>query len=253
MLARARSEAVGLQQMRGIFFYIDPNTQGVNVALVEQVPEPTAPRPSLAVDVYLDLTNDRDVLSLPKGVGVQVIDDGGSSNNQNDRYLGFNKTNANNLGGSSDPTDVSYGGVILFNSRGHLVAKSYALRVRTPQLTNPNQDEFTAMGRLLYIADPSLLFPKPGQKDVVPIDPNSTSSAVLQKVVRSQLGYVLFEFDAFKGATEGTDPLTDWQMLNPSQASYNSSLEKNIKEKWLDENATAVLINRYTGALVKGE
>src|SRR5436190_15437159 len=41
-LARARTEAVGLQEMRGVMFYIDPKSESEMMVLVKEVPAPTS-------------------------------------------------------------------------------------------------------------------------------------------------------------------------------------------------------------------
>src|SRR5882672_1448171 len=70
-LARARTEAIGLQETRGVMFFIDPKTpQRVSVAFVHETPAKTSDNPN--IDVFLDLTPDSDFLQLPKGVGVQL-------------------------------------------------------------------------------------------------------------------------------------------------------------------------------------
>jgi prepilin-type N-terminal cleavage/methylation domain-containing protein len=39
-LGRARSEAIGLQEVRGVFFFLDTRTDRVNMTLVRSVPKP---------------------------------------------------------------------------------------------------------------------------------------------------------------------------------------------------------------------
>src|SRR5262245_41682383 len=76
-LTRARTEAVGLQEVRGVIFYIDPKTERQMMALVKQAEEPS-PNPNAAVDVWLD-AGDEDHIPLPKGVAIQLArDDSGS-------------------------------------------------------------------------------------------------------------------------------------------------------------------------------
>jgi type II secretory pathway pseudopilin PulG len=257
MLARARTEAIGLQQMRGVFFYVDAKTQGVNVALVEAVDKPVGP---LDVDVYLDLSSDRDVLSLPRGIAVQVIDNSAYDSQRRrteDGYIGFNNDNDNNNAGNrqlpaaADNDRPVYGGVILFDSRGHLVSRSYAFKVRRANPAGP--DSYTAMGVLLYEpADPRNA-PPGGEADVVPVDPRNATIA--RPVIRSALGYVLFDLEQFTngGKIYPTNrPLKDWQPNRNAGGGYQSVGELE-EERWLDQNATVVMINRYTGALVKGE
>src|SRR5438270_13614405 len=49
-LSRARTEAIGLQEIRGVMFYIDPATQREMMVLVKEVSPPTV----AGVDVLLD-------------------------------------------------------------------------------------------------------------------------------------------------------------------------------------------------------
>lgn len=238
-LARARNEAIGNQQTRGVFFYMDPATDRIVMTIVQQVDSPANP----LADVYLDLTADRDTMMLPKGVGIQFVDDRGTpgSAQENDRYIGFNRRNAN-TGAIDIPQDrPEYGGVILFNSLGMLITRTYAFKTHPGTGTS----NYTNMGTLLYPVQPtdpySSLY-----NDVVPVHPAMYPA----KVLKSQLGFVLFESDAFTSRF-GPDAWNDQQIINPA-ANYIGSTEQ-AEEAWLDENAMPVLMNRYTGMLVKGE
>jgi type II secretory pathway pseudopilin PulG len=250
LLARARNEAIGLQQVRGVFFYIDPATNGVNIALVEQADPPAVP---LNVDVYLDLTSDRDNISFPKGIAVAGIDDVRLDNTKkakDDKYICFNTHNGSV---SAEDTQVQYGPVILFDSRGQLACKSYALRVRRPKPgAGVGVEEYTPMGVLLYQPiDPTTTAIPVNHKDLVPVDP-SPANIANSKVLRSQLGYTLFDIEAYTNANQAPGTrrvMEDYQILSPGATSLDG-LEL-AEEQWLDENATPVLINRYTGALVK--
>ncbi|WP_428937568.1 pilus assembly FimT family protein [Fontivita pretiosa] len=240
-LARARNEAIGLQQYRGVFFYLDPRNFRVTMALVGQAERGTPP---YQVDLYLDLVGG-DTQPLPKGVGVQFIDDGGSvaAGNLNDRYIGFNNVNGHRQA-KNPPNDqngilrVRYGGVILFDSTGKVAHRSYALLCK-------NGLEYTAMGRLLYNDN---LFDRNLARDVVPVDILTTPELAL----RSQLGFVLFDLDAFKNQFGGDNALGDWQITRKITPSAYAATEA-PEEQWLDANAVPVLINRYNGTIVKGE
>src|SRR3954468_6551310 len=76
-LSRARTEAVGLQECRGVMFYIDPATERQMMVLVKQVPPPTFGAGSADVEVWLDAI-DSDHIALPKGVGIQLTNDSAS-------------------------------------------------------------------------------------------------------------------------------------------------------------------------------
>ena len=58
----------------------------------------------------------------------------------------------------------------------------------------------------------------------------------------SSFGFVLFEEDQMK------DKFGDYY----ADPIFTTGVTEGGEESWLDENATAVLINRYNGTLVKG-
>ena len=97
MIVRAREEAIGLQDYRGIFFYLDPATDRVVGTLVRAAPvraRTTMPGSVGArVAVWLDQVPDRDSLMLPVGIRLQTINgsvifSGGTR--ASDGYDGFN-------------------------------------------------------------------------------------------------------------------------------------------------------------------
>src|SRR5687768_16177940 len=124
LLGRARMEAMGLQEYRGVFFYIDPATDRVHAALVAGVtPQGTTTADPGGVH-YLDLLPDRDYLAMPPGIGVQTIDDAAlnGTSRQDDGYIGYNRL----AGGSpGKPPKLQYGGVILFDGNGRLANDPY--------------------------------------------------------------------------------------------------------------------------------
>jgi type II secretory pathway pseudopilin PulG len=246
MLARARTEAVGVQQMRGIMFYYDPNDGNTKVALVRQVDPPTpnssaiTPRfPMQNIDVYLDLTSDRDVLTLPAGIGVQTIDDN-SGAIYDDRYIGYN-TKARHPGGTVADTDFSYGGVILFDGRGQLVCKSYAFQTQ-------RNNVWTAMGTLLWTntINPATDIPDPLHDDIAPVDPVQVYGG-RPLYLRSQIGIAVYSEELFSG--QGSFTRDDAQVRAPG----NPDSAEQAEEQWIDEHATLAMINRYNGSLLKGE
>jgi prepilin-type N-terminal cleavage/methylation domain-containing protein len=247
VLAQARNEAIGLQQYRGIFFYYDPTDERVKMAMVEQVDPPDADNAVDGVDVYLDLVRDRDVTPLPSGTSVQMLDDAKEDPNtkiaQNDRYIGFNTVSGlgttygiNTVGKIKTP----YGGVLLFDSRGQLVSRVYALQThRKNPLTN--NFEYTPMGVLLFGVDPTDTCPS-NELDVIPVNPANTD-----RVIRSAMGFVIYDSEAFKNAAGAPED----DQIQLSGNTYNQS-EKD-EEAWLDDNGRSLLINRYNGSLIKGE
>src|SRR4051794_39017580 len=122
-LGRARAEAIGLQKLTGVMFFIDPKTDRRSMAIVQQVDRDA----SSGVDVWLDLVDDTDFIPLPAGIGVQVVDDcemTGTAPNQarkDDGYIGFNTighkpafTVTPPVGGGPNNTKTPYGGGGLF-------------------------------------------------------------------------------------------------------------------------------------------
>jgi hypothetical protein len=219
------------------------------VALVRQV-EPMYNATSIPpvvpmdnIDVYLDLTGDRDVLTLPAGVGVQTIGEYANlaGSPKYDAYIGYNNKNQH-PGAARADTDMQYGGVILFDGRGQLVSKSYALQTHREI---GGVDTYTAMGMLLY--GNSVLpkdTPDPTHYDVVPVDPTLVING-RGMYFRSQLGLAVFQLEPFRSFETAGDA----QVLSPGSMSPGESNE----EGWLNENATLMLVNRYNGSLMKGE
>ncbi len=68
LITRAREEAVGLQEPRGIMFYIDPASDRVCAAIVREVPPNVPDANNPAPLIYLDCVPDRDYLPLPNGI-----------------------------------------------------------------------------------------------------------------------------------------------------------------------------------------
>jgi hypothetical protein len=216
------------------------------MAMVEQVDPPDADNTVDGVDVYLDLVRDRDVTPLPSGTSLQVLDDARENTSgvaQNDRYIGFNTVSG--LGSTysintAGKIKTPYGGVLLFDSRGQLVSRVYALQTHRKNPLNDNF-EYTPMGVLLFGVDPTDTCSS-SELDVVPVATNNGD-----RVIRSAMGFVIFDSEAFKNAGGAADD--DQIKLNGS--TYNQS-EKD-EEAWLDDNGKSLLINRYNGSLIKGE
>jgi prepilin-type N-terminal cleavage/methylation domain-containing protein len=260
-LGRARAEAIGVQETCGVFFFLDPQTDRVNMTLVHPVTPPaTFVGPANEVECWLDLgtivTTEPEFLALPSGVGVQFVNDTlfnppTSNVRAADGYIGFNKANVgNNNASPANDTVVLYGGVILFDGAGRLVSKRYAFKsYDIPDPTSANK-EATKMGLLLYKNDATKAM---NVKDVAPL--MSTSAGIHPP--RSQFGFVLFDNEAFRNAFPPASPGNraeyDWAIFN-SGGSYNGGTSKeDVEETWLDNNSTPLLVNRYNGTLVRGE
>ena len=157
MLARARTEAVGLQEIRGVLFYLDPKTDREMMVLVQPTdPKTTLVAPNLTVDqqtnsaveVWLTLESNTDHLALPRGIGIQVANDASNTTAGNyDRYVGFNYLPKQ----TPSSTDPIFGGVILFDAYGRLANVHYGFRMTdfaTSKTGAPN-----LMGQLAFPAE----------------------------------------------------------------------------------------------------
>jgi len=219
VLVRAREEAIGLQQIRGLVFTLDPGSDRVVATLVQSTDAPPAPfTPPVANMVWLDTVPNRDRLSLPPGIRLQTCFDGAGGN---ERYMGFNSAPFGNI-----PTKL--GGVILFDGEGRLIVRSYGFRLlRNAGLSNQTSSGFAD---LFFSAGNSAS----GMSD--PYIPTMTNGSGLP--FQSQLALVLIDNKAFVEAGF----IDADQQPNESQ-----------KELWIDSNSTPLLINRFTGILIRGE
>jgi type II secretory pathway pseudopilin PulG len=226
LVTQAREEAVGLQEVRGVLFYLNPVNDRVEAVIVQQTPPPaTVPTP--APVYYLDVVPNRDYVVLPPGIGVQTVNS--PTTTYTDKYLGFNPTATF---GSPSATNVLYGGVILFDGNGRLVSATYGFKLFTTDVSG-NMVATNLATMLAVNASPQPQF------DLVPMAGTAPLS--------SQFGFVLFDREAFKaqGYTDGDDVLDN----NPQINAANEATE----ETWLDTNAAPILINRYNGTLIRGE
>lgn len=244
MLGRARADAIGLQKTVGVLFFLNPNDGLVTCAEVYETDRPAA---GVTAEVHLDLVPDRDWTPLPKGVMAQVIDnsaldDNGTPNDPtddkvrlDDGYLGYNTAVA-----QGTITQVPYGGVILFDSGGRLVSRSYAFRGNKGSTT----DRTDLMHLLL---DKSITSTTTGTvADIIPhrilpaAPPNPATPTQ-----RSAFGFVLLDGESFSNNGGNDDP-------QATGATVITAGERG-EEQWIDENSVPLLINRYNGTLIRGE
>jgi hypothetical protein len=115
-------------------------------------------------------------------------------------------------------------GVILFDGYGRMVSQNYGVSQYSRLITTSGMPAGSD-------------YPVPGQ-NVVTND---------QFGVASQFGLVVFQREAF--VSQGF-PTND-AAYSPQTVQYTSASQ--LEENWLDQNATPLLINRYTGTLIKGE
>jgi prepilin-type N-terminal cleavage/methylation domain-containing protein len=237
MFGRARMEAIGLQEPRGLLFYRDPASQRIAARLVRVAGS------SVAGIQGLDLVEDREPMFLPVGIGLQMVDDavvtgtGPAAVSADDRYVGYNKS-IGRFSFKTKPAQLYVGGVILFDQAGRQSSKLYGFRAgEIPVAGSPGKPVLTAMGQFLL-----------GETAQVPA---SGSDAVMKDTSnpgshRSNFGFVLYDDETFK-ARGFTDE--DPQVSGGGRITQPEKDE----EKWLDENALPVLVNRYNGTLIRGE
>lgn len=250
VLGGARSEAIGLQKVRGVFFYVDPATERVNAALVREADY--TPPSTITVadppDYYLDLVADRDPIALPVGVGLQGIDnaDVAGGVRRDDGYIGYNPVRPADLAGGGPPAaPILYGGVILFDGSGRVVNKHYGFQLGETVVDDTGRKRFgpTRMAEMFgYVQTETPPY------HFIPRQSVGGGAAPMQKKPPLSLfGFILFDSEPFKnlGYTE-IDP-----QYEGAAGSYTGT--ELAEETWLDNNAVPVLINRYNGTLVRGE
>jgi prepilin-type N-terminal cleavage/methylation domain-containing protein len=268
MLGRARTDAIGLQKPIGVAFIYNPSTQVQTMAEVEfpNCPQFTygtpvvngsyAQRTSGALSYYwqwngqntstptqpgtaypaslnknvgnwypvggppLEMRVDTDLQPLPAGVAVQTVSNCSYNNGvrATDGYLSI--------------------GVILFDGKGRLTSLPYGI---------------CANSRLAIASGLNAAYPAVSNVGIY-----NASNQLVQYGVNSQFGLVVFQRNAF--ASQGF-PQVDPTYLYPTAqlASYytqqvdGSSQTKAQEDNWLDQNSTPLLINRYTGTLIRAE
>jgi prepilin-type N-terminal cleavage/methylation domain-containing protein len=122
IMGQARQDAMALQTIHGVVFYLDPNTDRIDAMYVQSVTPPSTT--SITAQVWLDAVPQREQMALPNGVGLQTIANPSVTGNYpgSDRYLGFNPSS----------TALKFGGVILFDANGRLVTQTYCLLCSGP-------------------------------------------------------------------------------------------------------------------------
>ncbi|HEY2584340.1 MAG TPA: hypothetical protein VGI81_01095 [Tepidisphaeraceae bacterium] len=246
MLARARSDAVALQQPQGVMFVIDAATDRVMLYQVVQSPTLTTDPAGIT---YLDLTPDRDPLLLPPGVRAwTILDPFTPSGSFKDpfpqyRYLGFNNDTSSGVLGpysSNAVTDKAMlGGMILFDAQGNLLATPYGFRYLVTTV-NSSGVAVTVPSALSGVLFTSVTGTAPA---LPPGTPNLWPTAA-NIYLRSQIGLVLVDKDTFQ-AQQTT-------ATNKDGNDKTAGAEPKI-DGWLDQNTTPLLVNRYNGTLTRAE
>lgn len=218
VLGQARSEAIGVQEIRGVMFYIDPSTGRTNMAMVRDSGYQNSASPNI---VYLDLVADRDFTALPNGVGVQTIDNAAGSPRTDDGYIGYNVTGA-------FPTQ--YGGIILFDAYGKLISVQCGFRCSSNPVSVTGAP--TPMASLLLIGEARA------------VGAGTYTDFAIPGNTFSQIGLMVYQTEQFTNLGYTID---DPQI---NGTAYSTEV---AEETWLDNNGSLVLINRYNGTLIKGE
>jgi len=243
-IAMTRSEAIGLQRVEGVLFFLDTTTDHVNCVAVTETPSQVSDIPGVT---YLDVVPDRDPISLPSGTRLWTIKDSiPTSMNPafveplpNSRFLGFNWYGSP----IDDPATLGTlsaipGGVILFDGHsGQLTSRLYGFRFA---LNASNTKPPSGLGRLCFANSPTL--DTMAIPNWPPPPPNSGSKPALL----SQVGLVLFDRDTFANQPFIISGSVD-------QNDVTGGPTEMATDAWLDANATPVFVNRYDGTLMRAE
>jgi type II secretory pathway pseudopilin PulG len=245
MVNRARTDAIGLQQPYGVAFFYDTAKQQSYMAEVYFPPIQATATPAANTYGYytqatysypfykyggtqvggppLDMVPDTDTVPLPAGVCVQTVCNcnySGTYTRSSDGYLSV--------------------GVILFDGKGRIISQNYGIAATSPL--------GRAMGGLSYPSTSAN------------IGTTNSSGTITQLGVPSQFGLVVFQRDAWLNQRPnlGTGYSDALYMDNTANqlSDYNNTTNGPSpaqEETWLDQNATPLLIDRYTGTLIKAE
>lgn len=249
-----RTEAMGLQHVEGVMFFLDTTTDKVNCAAVMQAPGTIVGPGGL---IYLDIVPDRDTFELPAGIRLWTMRDtpppppvGLTYNDpiKGAHFLGYSP----NFTNPSNPTNNGYtygtltssadypaltnipGGVILFDGFGRLLTTRYGLH-----LTN-GTTILSGLGQLIYSGVPSARWSSLNLSDWPP-----ATGPQVNAYLSSQIGLVLFDKDTFLNQASGS---TQFQDNNDISGTIETAMEQ-----WLDINTTPIFINRYDGSLMRAE
>jgi len=230
MLGQARAEAIGVQEIRGVMFFIDPKTDRINMALVRDSGMDAGDGRT-----YLDVVGNREFSSLPSGVMVQTLDNPPTgASRTSDGYVGFNT-----FAGASGLTIITpYGGVILFDSAGKVISVPYGMRCSSVPASSTGK--VTDMAWLL-------------SQDRV--DPGAAVTTTATDFVvtgtNSQIGIAMFMREQFNA---NSYTLEDVQISGGTYGTAGGAANEEFDEEvWIDNNATIQLVNRYNGTLIKAE
>ena len=228
-LGQARTEAIGLQKVCGVMFYIDPASDRVVCVQVIDAGNQGAPfdRIMAPIPIYLDLSPNHDPLTLPPGMRIFTVKEkpptpapAAPYPGMNARYLGFD---AVQLQGSTSAIRV--GGVILFDPEGKAISRYYGFHLANGTTAPPEMERL-----LQFTSQPTTDWPQP---------------TATQIIYKSQLAFVLMATDDLKAA--GSSSGTTYSDATDSTAVQSA------KEASIDQLATPIFVNRYNGTLTRAE
>ena len=230
MLQRARARALAMQERRGILFFEDQATKKTGMLLVK-IDEPPAapfpPPPGFVPGAYVLELDERDeeIQFLPTGVGAAVV-------------LGANPTSATAANANATQTTYRPYGVVVFDGVGRIATLgNYTTEAGDPSRypADATAGKGAGMTYLKYYYGVNI-YP-PGA------DTNGKhiGEAVPGSVAQEYSHAALLLFDKHVYAEIQPDPSGDWRKLSPQQS------------QWLDQNGTALVVNRYNGTIIRGE
>jgi len=232
-LGSVRAEAMALQRVEGIMFFLDTSSDRIQCVAVMETPNQPA-TDHLGV-TYLDLVPDKDPISLPNGIWCWTMKDqaptGINGILPKYRYLGYNLYVAGSIGSDyaqATPPPVNVpGGVILFDSTGRLTVKTYGLRL-------VNSGNPTQLATFIY----------PNQNPTALTVTNWPGIATDPYYLNSQIGLCLFDRETFVSATDSA---------GSNFTPYNTTGGGISFSDWLDTNTTPIFVNRYDATLMRAE
>lgn len=237
-IARAREEAVGKQRITGVLFFHDIRTDRTAAVLVED------DNSQSGAPAVLDSVASRDIMYLPFGVGLEVVNDGSQ------RYIGYNYLIGSTAAGADDSATPAFqarvGGVILFDMAGRLVCTPYLIRLKLNGTSTSS-----TLGLLLgaNLPTPQTTF---GSEFGHPVrsDFKASNTALPAYPTVSNVGFTLYDLHASRNVTNFVDGTKDSVGGDPVG---EPAADTTTEEGWLDANGVPYFVNRYNGTLIRGE
>jgi hypothetical protein len=223
MLQRARARAIAMQERRGIFFFEDQVTRKTGMLLVK-LDEPTGT--SLTPPYVLELDDlDEEIQFLPQGVGAAFV-------------LGANPTSTSATSANSTGTTYRPYGLVAFDGVGRIVT----LGNYTTEGNNPSRYPGDATrGQPAGTTNLKFNYGKNIYPAGTDVGGRHIGEAVTGSVPQEYSHAAVLLFDKQVFADVQPDPSGDWRKLSAQQS------------LWLDQNGTAMVVNRYNGTIIRGE